>query len=218
MNGDRAQIQTAQGADERIRLMAGLALAALAVITATVSYLHALAVVRGTGSTGLVAYLIPFVADLMIVTASLVLLEAARNGGTKPKLAIVSLLAGIGSTVAMNVVAGLAHGTGGALVASLPPVALVLSLETLIGLVRRARAGAEPGHLSANAGQCPHRVAGSADEAVLTAYLHGRDCLEEPPSQRHLASQFGMPRTRVAALVGSANGQHPQDAGETPGS
>jgi hypothetical protein len=53
VNGDREQ--TAQRADERIRLMAGLA---LAVITATVSYLHALAVVRGMGSTGLVAYLL----------------------------------------------------------------------------------------------------------------------------------------------------------------
>ena len=116
----------------------------------------------------------------------------------------------------MNVVAGLAHGTGGALVASLPPVALVLSLETLMGLVRRARAGVEPGHLSATAGRCPHRVAGSADEAVLTAYLHGRDCLEESPSQRHPAGQFGIPRTRVAALVGSPKGQHPQDTGGTP--
>ncbi len=196
--------------------MAGLALAALAAITATVSYLHALAVVRSTGSTGLVACLIPFVADLMIITASLALLEAARNGGSKPKLAIVSLLVGIGSTVAMNVVAGLAHGVGGALVASLPPVALVLSLETLMGLVRRARAGGQPGRVQATAGKCPHRVAGSADEAVLTAYLHGRDCLDEPPSQRHLASQFGVPRTKVAALVSSVNGHHPQDAGETP--
>lgn len=131
-------------ADALVRLLAGLSLVALALITGIVSYLHALAVVHATGSTRLVAYLIPFVADLMIITSSLALLEVARNGGTKPKLAIVSPLVGIGSTVAMNVVAGLTHGTGGALVASLPPVALVLSLETLMGLVRRARAGAEP--------------------------------------------------------------------------
>jgi len=64
-----------------------------------------------------------------------------------------------------------------ALVAALPPVALVLSLETLMGLVRRSRehrAGtgnrqAEPSH-----GQCPHQVAMTADEAVVSAYLSAR--------------------------------------------
>ncbi len=148
--------------------------------------------------------LIPFVADLMIVTASLALLKPARDGGTKPKLAIVSLLVGIGSTMAMNVGAGLAHGTGGALVASLPPVALVLSLELSRAWVRRARAGAEPGH-------CPHRVASSANEAVIRAFLHGRDCAGQPPSQRQLSAAFGVSRAKIAALVASLNGQQPPE-------
>jgi hypothetical protein len=39
----------------------------------------------------------------------------------------------------MNVAAGWRRGGAGALVAALPPVALVLSLETLMGLVRRSR-------------------------------------------------------------------------------
>lgn len=129
----------ASAADGRIRLIAGLALFALAAITAIVSYLHALAVVRSVGNTGAVAYLVPFVADLMIVSASMALLEAARNSAAKPALAIVSLVFGIGATLAMNVAAGWHHGSAGALVAALPPVALVLSLETLIGLVRRSR-------------------------------------------------------------------------------
>lgn len=198
--------------DGSIRLMAGLALALLAGITAVVSYLHALAVVHATGSTGAVAYLIPFVADLMIVTASLALLEAARNHAGKPPLAVVSLAVGIGATVAMNVVAGLGHGAGGAVVASLPPVALVLSLETLMGLVRRARGGQpEP-----PSGHCPHRVAGSAEEAVVTSFLHGRDCLEEQPSQRHLSATFGLSRAKVAELVGPLNGHHPPDPGDDP--
>jgi hypothetical protein len=197
--------------DRVIRLTAGLGLAALAVITAIVSYLHGLAVVRSTGSTGAVAYLIPFVADLMIITASMALLEAARSGGIKPKLAIVSLMVGIGSTVAMNVVAGLGHGTGGALVASLPPVALVLSLETLMGLVRRARAGSQPGHPRAAASQCQHGAASTADAAAVAAFLHGRDCLGSQPSQRQLSAAFGISRPKVAELVGSLNGQHRQD-------
>jgi hypothetical protein len=203
------------GSDGLIRWLAGLSLALLACITGIVSYLHALSVVHMTGSRGLVAYLIPFVADLMIVTASLALLEAARNGGRKPRLAVLSLAVGIGSTVAFNVVAGLANSPGGALVASLPPVALVLSLETLMGLVRRARGGraSQPGTAD---DRCPHQVAATVDEAIVNAWQHQRDCLGEQPSQRRLATAFDIPRTKVAALVGSLNGQHPPDGGDPP--
>jgi len=137
--------------DGSIRFLAGLSLAALAAITGIVSYLHALTVVYLTGSAGLVAYLIPFVADLMIVTASLAILDAIRHHAPKPPLAMVSLVAGIGSTLAMNIVAGLHISAGGALVAALPPVAFVLSLETLMGIVRLARAGDGASHLTASA-------------------------------------------------------------------
>jgi hypothetical protein len=199
----------APAADGRIRLVAGLALFALAAITAIVSYLHALAVVQSVGNTGAMAYLIPFVADLMIVSASMALLEAARNSAAKPALAIVSLVFGIGATLAMNVAAGWHHGSTGALVAALPPVALVLSLETLIGLVRRSH---ERGVSTSDCqtepppGQCPHQVAMTADDAVVSAYLHGRDCDGDIPSQRQLATQFGVSRAKVAALVGPLNG------------
>ncbi len=93
----------------------------------------------------------------MIVSASMALLEAARNSAAKPALAIVSLVFGIGATLAMNVAAGWHHGSAGALVAALPPVALVLRLETLMGLVRRSlsrrsrRIMTEVGHRPARA-------------------------------------------------------------------
>jgi hypothetical protein len=54
---------------------------------------------------------------------------------------MVSLVTGIGSTLAMNIVAGLHISAGGALVAALPPVAFVLSLETLMGLPGNVYAG-----------------------------------------------------------------------------
>jgi len=85
-----------------------------------------------------VAYLIPCVADLMIVSASMALLVTARNSAANA-LAVGSLVFGIGATLAMNMAAGWRHGSAGALVAALPQVALVLSLETLMGLVRRSR-------------------------------------------------------------------------------
>ena len=200
--------------DGSIRFLAGLSLAALAAITGIVSYLHALTVVYLTGSAGLVAYLIPFVADLMIVTASLAILDAIRHRAPKPPLAMVSLVTGIGSTLAMNIVAGLHISAGGALVAALPPVAFVLSLETLMGIVRLARAGDGASHLTATDGQCPHQVAMSAEDAIVTAYLHARDCLGEPVSQRQLSATFGVPRPKVATLVGTLNGTRPNDVEE----
>jgi len=89
---------------------------------------------RSVGNTGLVAYLIPCVADVMIVSASMTLLEAARNSAAKPALAVVSLVFGIGATLAVNVAAGWHHGSAGALVAALPAAALVLSLENANGI------------------------------------------------------------------------------------
>lgn len=126
----------------RDRILASGSLAILAAITAVVSYLHALAVVRAVGNSGLVSFLIPFVPDMMIVTASVALLARARAGLARPPLAVVSLLVGIGVTLAMNVAAGWPHGLPGALVAALPPVGFILSLETLLGLVRRDHAAA----------------------------------------------------------------------------
>jgi hypothetical protein len=63
-------------------------------------------------------------------------------------------------------------------------------------------------------GQCPHQVAMSAEEAIVTAYLHARDCLGEPMSQRQLSATFGVPRPKVATLVGTLNGTRPNDAEE----
>ena len=65
-------------------------------------------------------------------------------------------------------------------------------------------------------GQCPHGVATSAEDAVVRLFLHGRDCLNDQPSQRYLAASFGVHRTKVAELVGSLNGQHPQEAEDDP--
>lgn len=51
------------------------------------------------------------------------------------------------------------------------------------------------------ANQCPHGVAATAEEAVIQAYLHARDCAEAPLPQRHLATAFGLSRPKVAELV-----------------
>lgn len=185
------------------RVLGRLTVAVLAGITGVVSWLHALAVVREVGNTGLVAYLVPFVPDLMIVTSSITLLEAARTGLRRPWMAMVSLATGAGVTVVLNVAAGWRQGTGSCLLNGLIPVAFVLTFETLIGLLRTGRsvAAGRPG----GAG-CDHVPPLSLDEAIAAAYPVMR-------SQRQTALAFGVSKSKVAAVTGTAgvNGSGPHE-------
>lgn len=191
------------------RRVGGSGLAVLSAITGVISYTDGLDVVRLVGIAGKVAYLVPLVPDLMIVTSSMTLIEAARERQRRPFLAMLALAAGIGWTVAMNVAAGYRHGPGGALILGAVPVAFVLTFETLTGLIKRGRdASAAQG--AATTGHCPHGVAGTAEEAVVLAHRHARDCLLEPVSFRQLEARFGVRRDRVSELVrASTNGSGP---------
>jgi len=121
------------------RPAAGLGLAALSAITGVISYEHGLDVARRVGNGGIVAYLVPLVPDLMIVTSSLTLLEASAARARRPVMAMLALVAGVGWTVAMNVAAGWQHGWGGALLAAGIPLAFVLTFESLLWLFRSGR-------------------------------------------------------------------------------
>lgn len=198
------------------RSLGGISLAALAGITAVISYQHGLEVVRATGTRGFVAYLVPLVADLMIFASSLALLDAAQSDQPRPRLAACSLAFGIVATVAMNVASGWHHGYGGALVSALAPVALVLSYETLMGMVRRGRRQTtvhEAEAAEAGVAACPHGVPQGAEEAALVAFLHARDCDGSAPSRRQVAEAFGINRNRLGALVAEAD----QPAADEPG-
>lgn len=198
------------------RILGGLSLAALALITAIISYQHGLEVVHRTGTRGFVAYLVPLVADLMIFASSLALLEAAQQQAPRPRLAVGSLAFGIVATVAMNVASGWHHGYGGALVSALAPVALVLSYETLMGMVRRGRQQAETEPPAATADEperCPHGVAETREDAAVAAYFHARDCAGEPLSFRRVADAFGIHRDKVAAMVKAID--EPEPAAES---
>jgi hypothetical protein len=51
-----------------------------------------------------------------------------------------------------------------------------------------------------------HLVAGTREENVVNAYLHGRDCLGEAPSRRRLSATYGISRPKAAQLVAPLNG------------
>lgn len=167
------------------RVTAAGALAGVSLIAAVVSYLHGLAVVQMVGARPPVAYLIPFLADLVILGASASLLDASRAGRRMPALSVLSLTVGIGATVAMNVAAGWHHGAGGRLVAAWPAVAFILALESLAGIVRRGR-----GAVAASAPATPDELAApSFDEALRVLLTTG--------SRRVVADGLGVPKSRV---------------------
>lgn len=121
-----------------IRWSTTIVVVVLAAVAAVVSYRHALEVVAAHGESGWVAYLVPFTIDGLIFASSMVLLDAARRGATRPKLAYFTMGLGILATLAANVMHGWENGAIGSIVAAWPAVALVLSYELLMGLVRRS--------------------------------------------------------------------------------
>ena len=205
------------------RVVVWLALAGVSLIGGAASYVHGLAVVEASGARPPVSYLIPALADLVILGASADLLAALRTGHGRPRLTRVSLTVGILVTLAMNVAAGWHHGWGGRLVAGWPALAFILALESLAGLVRRGRGGASlppvPATRTVTVG-CGHGVAETAEERVVEAYLHLRDCLGATPSFRDLGRAFGVHHDTAGQLVKAAlsapDEQPPSDAAGAP--
>lgn len=200
------------------RVTGWIALAGVSLIAGVASYFHALAVVQGAGATAPVSYLVPALADLVILGASADMIAASRQGAGRPRLTMLSLGVGIAVTLAMNVAAGSDHGLGGRLVAGWPALAFTLALESLAGLVRRGRGGSltSPAPAAVTAGGCGHGVAESAEDRVLDAYLHMRDCLGGKPSFRDLGRAFGVHHATVAQVVREALAGDDAEAAQEP--
>jgi hypothetical protein len=171
-----------------------IALAALTAISATISYLHAYAVLQAAHNTGLVAVLGPVVPDLVIAVCSMAYLEARASDAEWPKAAIAALVAFIGVTVALNWIAGLQHGRGSALIAVLFPISYLVGLHILAGMIKRGRTAAFPGPAGGGPATTSHPQPLST-EAALRA-------LVDSGSQRQLAELLGVPRSRIQAWTG----------------
>lgn len=189
------------------RVVGWLALAGVSVIAGVASYFHALAVVEASGATAPVAYLVPALADLVILGASADLLAASRADQDRPKLTMLALSVGVVVTLAFNVVASHPHAMPSWLVDGWPALAFILALESLSGLVRRGRGGVPlppaPATQAVTVG-CGHGVAETREERVVDAFLHQRDCLGAEPSFRDLGRAFGVHHDTAGQLVKSA--------------
>ncbi|MGH3264506.1 MAG: DUF2637 domain-containing protein, partial [Trebonia sp.] len=121
------------------RILAGLAVLAVAVVAEIVSFTHIEALALAHGYAPGTARLLPVSVDSLIVAASLACLTEARARGEASRLSRAGLVLGIVATLGANVAAGAQFGVVGALVNAWPAVAFIVASEILLSMVRAAR-------------------------------------------------------------------------------
>ncbi|GAA3238247.1 hypothetical protein GCM10010468_73710 [Actinocorallia longicatena] len=127
--------------DRAIRVSMTVTVVAVAVVAGWVSYWHAVEVVRRYGAEQDPAiHLIPLTIDGMIYASSMAMLWSARYDLKTGWLSRTALVAGIAATLAANVLQGMEHGPLAAAIAAWPAIALVISYELTMWVVRAGRA------------------------------------------------------------------------------
>ena len=194
--------------DRLIKITTALAVVAVAVVAAVISYQHAYELVRSHEEAGVTARLLPFTVDGLIWAASMVVLDASRRNQPVPRLAAWSLGAGIVATVSANLAHGVGHGPVGALVSAWPALALVGSFELLMMLIcigrstRAGDAGPAPHYQPPLAQEAPLELAGCADPGADRP--HAPRCRPQPARHRR-RTQHRPPQSQT----------HPRPSGMT---
>ncbi|WP_173390840.1 DUF2637 domain-containing protein [Actinomadura litoris] len=127
-----------------IRASTAAVVVGIGAIAAYISYRHALDVATAHGEPGATGRLVPLTVDGLVYVASMVMLDAARRRVQAPALARFALVLGIGATVAVNVLHGVAHGPVGSVIAAWPAITLVVAVELLMGMIRRGHVDPAP--------------------------------------------------------------------------
>jgi Protein of unknown function (DUF2637) len=126
--------------DRLIRVSMTVTVFGVAVVAGWVSYGHAVDVVRRYGvETSPAVYLIPLTIDGMIYASSMAKLWAARYQLKPGWLSQSALVVGVAATLATNVLEGLEHGPLAATIAAWPAIALIISYELTMWVVRSGR-------------------------------------------------------------------------------
>jgi Protein of unknown function (DUF2637) len=121
----------------KLRRTAVISLLVVAVIAATVSFIHIQHLAMLNRQGWLASVLLPFSIDGTVATASIVMLDAAKRSEPVPKLARWMLGLSIGATIAANVGYGMSNPVARALLCGWTAVAFAGSVELFIGMVRR---------------------------------------------------------------------------------
>jgi hypothetical protein len=169
----------------------------VAVAAAVQSFTHITGLGRTHGQIGLDPTLLALSVDGLIVAMSLVILHEARRGRRAPALAYVMLWAGIGATVAANVIFGLPYGLVGCAVSAWPAIAFVGAVHVVMNVARSWSAATDTTTAA--------KVAASSAEAARLAYAASAEAAS-PLSERALADRFGIPRTQAKKIRAELNG------------
>ncbi|MEU7853118.1 DUF2637 domain-containing protein [Nonomuraea sp. NPDC049141] len=158
--------QVPRGGDRLIRASMTVVVLAVAAVAAWVSYWHAVAVIERYGAEdALSAHLVPATVDGMIYASSMVLLWCARYRLAVPALARWALALGVAATLAANILHGVERGPVAAALAAWPAIALVISYELIMWVVRSGREIADRVH---DSGQSEAALAEPADPSVAS--------------------------------------------------
>lgn len=122
--------------DKLVRRTGYLAVFAVSSVAAWISYWHAVEVVGKHGEPGASGHLYPATIDGLIIAASMVLLDSARNREKPPRLAWWLVGAGIIATLMANVLDGISFGLLGSIIAAWPAAAFVGAYEMIMVLIR----------------------------------------------------------------------------------
>lgn len=123
-------------ADKLVRRTGYAAVFAVASVAGLLSYWHAVTVVGKHGQPGVYGHLYPATIDGLLVAASMVLLDAARNHEKPHWLAWVLAIGGTLMTLGANVLDGVQFGFLGSVIAAWPALALVGAYELIMILIR----------------------------------------------------------------------------------
>lgn len=124
--------------DKFARVLTGLAVLAVAVIAAIVSFSHIESLALAHGQPAMAARLLPLSVDGLIVASSLTLLTEARAQRSAPGMARAGLVLGVVATVLANLAYGARYGAVGAVISAWPALAFIVSTEILLTQMRRA--------------------------------------------------------------------------------
>lgn len=199
------------GADKAIRWSTIAAVVVVAAVAASFSYLHALEVVGEHSRPSLMNNVFPLTVDGLIYAGSMVLLNDARRGLKAHPLAYGALGLGIAATLTVNVVSGLVYGLVGAMISAWPAVALVLSYELLMIIVRRS-ARTEPAAPVPVHAQSVPKPAGPASVPKPRAELngHGHAAAEVFADELAAGTVPGIRRIRSELKIGQPKAQQVQ--------
>ena len=190
--------------------------AAVAAFAFFQSYVHIYDLGRLHAQRGETARLLPLSVDLLIVAASLVLylqaVQDARPSGVARWLPRGMLYAGIGATVAANVLYGLPSGWLSALISAWPGAVFAGLVEMVMVAVRPVTREAVNQTLTFPVQPVVPASVHEAARAAFAASVAGGN----PIKETQLAARFGIPRSQArkicsAAVRPSANGSGPDE-------